>query len=115
MLQVLLLDSNVWSHLILSEAPKREKLVGQLAELRQKYPRAVIATSGICVAECLVAARRLADGEQALKFEALFKAQFEAPGVVVVPVTEQVLDRASSLHAQRLKLAALQGSQSAGI
>lgn len=112
---VLLLDSNVWSHLILSDIPKREKLLSQLVELRQKYPGAVIATSGICVAECLVAARRLADVSEALQVEAMFKSQFEAPGVVVVPVNEQVLDRASSLRAQRLKLAASRGSQSAGM
>jgi hypothetical protein len=79
-----------------------------------KYPGAAIATSAMCVAECLVAARRLPDLEAAKHYEALFKAKFAAPGVLVVSVSAQVLDRAASLRAHRLKLAALHGSQSAG-
>ena len=110
---VLLLDSNVWSHLILGDLPKRENVVAQLAALRLKYPGAVIATSGMCVAECLVAARRLPDAGAAARFEATFAAQFSASGVVIVAVTAQVLDRAASLRAHRLKLAALRGSQPA--
>ena len=58
---VLLLDTNVWSHLILGEASKRQKVQADLDALLQKYPGAARATSRICVAECLVAARRLAD------------------------------------------------------
>lgn len=114
MSHVLLLDSNVWSHLILGDLPMRKKVAAQLAALRQKYPGAVIATSGICVAECLVAVRRLPDAGAAQQFEALFQAQFAAPGVTIVAVTAQVLDRAAQLRANRLKLAALQGSQPAG-
>lgn len=111
----LLLDSNVWSHLVLSELPMREKVVAQLAALHSKYPDAAIATSAMCVAECLVAARRLPDTADASRFEAVFKARFNQPGVFVVPVTEQVLDHAATLRANRLKLAASRGSQTAGV
>lgn len=113
MSHVLLLDSNVWSHLVLGDLPMRKKVAAQLAALRLKYPGAIMATSGICVAECLVAVRRLPDAAEAVQFEALFQAQFAAPGVVIVAVSAQVLDRAASLRANRLKLAALRGSQSA--
>jgi len=110
----LLLDSNVWSHLVLSDLPMREKVAAQLAALRLKYPDAAIATSAICVAECLVAARRLPDAAHASRFEEVFKARFNQPGVFVVPVTEQVLDQAATLRANRLKLAGSRGSQAAG-
>jgi predicted nucleic acid-binding protein len=110
----LLLDTNVWSHLVLSELAQREKVAAQLAALHVKYPDAAIATSAMCVAECLVAARRLADSANAARFEAIFKARFNRLGVFVVPATEQVLDQAATLRANRLKLAASQGSQTAG-
>ena len=93
---VLLLDSNVWSHLILGDAAKQEKVKAQLAALRVKYPGAVRATSAICVAECLVAVRRLADKASAVQFEALFQTEFRSPDLIVVEVTQQVLDNASA-------------------
>ena len=111
MSHVLLLDSNVWSYLILGDLPMREKVAAQLAALRLKYPGAVMATSGICVAECLVAVRRLPDVAIANQFEALLQTQFNNPDVMVVPVTAQVLDRAASLRANRLKLAAGRGME----
>jgi predicted nucleic acid-binding protein len=111
---VLLLDSNVWSHLILGDVTMRNKVTAQLAALRLKYSGASIATSAICVAECLVAVRRLADAAVANQFEALLQAQFNKPEVIVVPVSSLVLDRAASLRANRLKLAASRGSQVAG-
>lgn len=111
---VLLLDSNVWSHLILGDVIMRNKVVAQLAALRLKYPIASIATSAICVAECLVAVRRLSDAAAASQFEALLQAQFNNPDVMVVAVSSPVLDRAASLRANRLKLAASRGSQMAG-
>lgn len=89
-------------------------LAAQLSALRLKYPGAVMATSGICVAECLVAVRRLPDVATANQFEALLQTQFNNPDVMVVAVTAQVLDRAASLRADRLKLAASRGSQMAG-
>lgn len=112
MSHVLLLDTNVWSHLLLGDLPMREKVAAQLAGLRLKCPDAVMATSGICVAECLVAVRRLPDADSAVRFEALFKAQFSAPGMRIVAVSAKVLDKAATLRAHRLKLAASQGSQS---
>ena len=114
MSQVLLLDSNVWSHLILGDSAKREKIKAQLAALRVKYPGAVKATSAICVAECLVAVRRLADKASALQFEALLQTEFSSPDLIVVEVTQQVLDNAASLRAMRLRVAGQKGSQSAG-
>jgi predicted nucleic acid-binding protein len=114
MSHVLLLDSNVWSHLILGDAAKREKVKAQLAALRVKYPCAVKATSGICVAECLVAVRRLADKASAAQFEALLQTEFSSPDLIVVEVTQQVLDNAASLRAMRLRVAGQKGSQSAG-
>lgn len=114
MSHVLLLDSNVWSHLILGDVAMRNKVTAQLAALRLKYPGASIATSAICVAECLVAVRRLSDAATASQFEALLWAQFSKPDVMVVAVTAQVLDRAASLRSNRLKLAASRGSQMAG-
>jgi predicted nucleic acid-binding protein len=100
--------------LILGDLPMREKVTAQLVALRLKYPGAVIATSGVCVAECLVAVRRLLETSAAQEFETLFQAQFADPGVVIVAVSAQVLDRAASLRAHRLKLAARRGSQMAG-
>ena len=114
MSHVLLLDSNVWSHLILGDAAKREKMKAQLAVLRVKYPGAVKATSGICVAECLVAVRRLADKASALQFEALLQTEFSSPDLIVVDVTQNVLDTAATLRAMRLLVAGEKGSQSAG-
>ncbi|MDP2820113.1 MAG: type II toxin-antitoxin system VapC family toxin [Polaromonas sp.] len=114
MSHVLLLDTNVWSHMILGDPAMRTVVTAQLAALRLTYPGATLATSGICVAECLVAARRLLDPVVALQFEAEFTARFAAPGVVIVPVTEQVLDRAAKLRADRLKLSAALGGQAAG-
>lgn len=113
MTSVLLLDSNVWSHLVLSELTLRNKLAAQLAALRLKYPGAALATSALCVAECLVAARRLPDAAAAQQFETIFKALFNHHDLMVVPVNDQVLDRAASLRATRLKLAASRGSQMA--
>lgn len=114
MSHVLLLDSNVWSHLILGDAAKREKVKAQLAALRMEYPGAVKATSAICVAECLVAVRRLADKASSLQFEALLQTEFSSPDLIVVEVTRQVLDSAASLRAMRLRVAGQKGSQSAG-
>lgn len=114
MSHVLLLDTNVWSHLILGDAARQDKVTTQLAALRLKYPGAARATSGMCVAECLVAARRLPDAADAAHFEALFWAEFNSADVTVVAVTPQVLDHAAALRADRLKLAARRGSQPAG-
>lgn len=42
---VLLLDTNVWSHLILGEASKRQKVQADLDALLQKYPGAARAVA----------------------------------------------------------------------
>ena len=53
MSHVLLLDTNVWSHLILGEENKRQKVQADLDALLLKYPGAARATSRICVADAL--------------------------------------------------------------
>ena len=113
MTQVLLIDSNVWSHLILGDAPRQAQVRAELHALMQKYPQAARATSGICVAECLVAARRLADPQARAAAEAAFSEAFDDPQLMVVAVTPAVLDRAATLRAQALRLAAAAGSQAA--
>ena len=66
------------------------------------------------MAECLVAVRRLADKASALQFEALLQTEFSSPDLIVVEVTQQVLDKAATLRASRLQLSARRGSQRAG-
>jgi predicted nucleic acid-binding protein len=111
MIPPLLVDSNVWSHLILGTSAMQSRVRSQMTELKGKYPGAAMVTSAICVAECLVAARRRADSAQGEQAEAAFRAVFESGDVEVVPVTNQVLNRAATLRADRLKLAASRGSQ----
>lgn len=110
----LLIDSNVWSHLILGSSEKQIKVRAQLSALQRKYVGTRLVTSAICVAECLIAARRLADPALAQRAEAAFRLEFASGDVEIVPVTEEVLDRAATLRANRLKLAASRGSQTAG-
>jgi predicted nucleic acid-binding protein len=113
MTRVLLIDSNVWSHLVLGDADKQAAIRKKLASLLQKYPQSARATSGICVAECLVAARRLADPQARAAAEAAMRAEFDDPQLMVVAVTDAVLDRAATLRAQALRLAEKAGSQAA--
>ncbi len=107
----LLIDSNVWSHLILGSSEKQIKVRAQMAALQRKYVGIRLVTSAVCVAECLIAARRLADSVLAQRAEAAFRLEFSSGDVEIVPVTEQVLDQAATLRANRLKLAASRGSQ----
>lgn len=113
MIPPLLLDSNAWSHLILGTSAMQSRVRSQMTELNSKYPGAAMVTSAICVAECLVAARRKADSAQGEQAEAAFRAVFESGDVEVVPVTNQVLNRAATLRVNRLKLVASRGSQMA--
>lgn len=110
MSQVLLLDTNVWSHLILSDDAKRTKVQTDLNGLLQKYPGSSRATSGICVAECLVAARRITDPTARSAAEAAFQAEFDNPNLMVVAVSASLLDVAATLRAEALRRsAALRG------
>lgn len=106
MISVLLLDTNVWSHLVLSDLAKRQSVQAALAQLQAKYPEATLATSGVCVAECLVAARRLLDEDQRQLAEDAFRSFFDDPHVIVVEVTQTVLDKAAALRAETLRRAA---------
>lgn len=115
MSHVLLLDTNVWSHLILGEESKRLKVQTDLAALLAKYPDAVRATSRICVAECMVAARRLLDPIERTSAEAAFTAEFESPQLITVEVTKEVADQAAGLRAEALRRAAIAGGVPAGL
>ena len=111
---VLLLDTNVWSHLILGEASKRQKVQADLDALLQKYPGAARATSRICVAECLVAARRLADPAERAAAEAAFTAEFDSPQLMSVELTDLVADTAATLRAEALRRAFVNAGAPAG-
>ena len=112
--QVLLIDSNVWSHLVLGDAAKQAKVRADLNALLTKYPFAIRATSGICVAECMVGARRLTDPALVVVAEAAFNEIFKDSLLIVVDVSKAVLDRAATLRAQALHRAAAAGGPAAG-
>lgn len=105
MSRVLLLDSNVFSHLVLGSAAKRAAVQAGLASLLQAHPGALWATSGLCVAECLVAARRIADDAVRNTAEQTFTGLFAAPTLQVVAVSAAVLNLAASLRADALRRA----------
>ena len=113
MSHVLLLDTNVWSHLILSDAAKRTKVQADLDALLQKYPGAARATSGICIAECLVAARRIADPIARAAAEAAFQAEFDNPNLMRVDVSPPLLDKAATLRAEALRRSTAAGGTAA--
>lgn len=106
---VLLLDSNVWSHLVLGLPDSQARVLASLNALRQKYPGAQLATSQICVAECLVGARRLSDPDQRKAAQAELAFEFSKPELMLVEVTPQVLDRAATLRAESLRRSAALG------
>lgn len=114
MAQVLLIDSNVWSHLVLGDAAKQARVQADLEVLVQKYPLAARATSGICVAECMVGARRLTNPQLVVAAEAQFNEMFGDRLLIVVDVSEAVLDRAATLRADSLHRAAAAGGPPAG-
>lgn len=110
---MLLLDSNIFSHLILGSPGKRAAVQAGLARLLTAYPGAVRATSGLCVAECLVAARSLDGAAARAAAESAFAALFNAPDLQVVAISAEVLDKAASLRADTLRRAAAPGQQPA--
>lgn len=109
MSHVLLLDTNVWSHLILSDPAKRQKVQADLAALLSKYPGATRATSRICVGECLVAARRLPSLELRASAEQDLMAYFDNPELIIVEVNAQITSQAASWRAESLLRAAAHG------
>lgn len=120
MSRVLLLDTNVWSHLLLGTPEKRAQVQARLQQLRTLYPDATLATSRICIAEALVAARRLADPQAVQQAEDSLQGEFRNPNLVVVEITDvvfardiQVYDLAASLRGEALRAAALHGCQRA--
>ena len=114
MSHVLLLDTNVWSHLVLGGEEKRVKVQADLDALLVKYPGAARATSRICVAECLVAARRLLDPAERATVEEWFAAEFDNPLLIIVEVTEVIADLAATTRAEVLRRAAVPGGVAAG-
>ncbi len=120
MTRVLLWDTNIWSHLLLGTPEKQAQVQARLADLALRYPGATRATSRICIAEALVAARRLADPTAALAAEAALSAEFANPNLITVEISDllpgtgvQVADRAATLRAASLK-AARRGGPEAG-
>ena len=91
---------------MLGSPAKRAAVQAVLAALLHTHPGALQATSGLCVAECMVAARRILDDPARDAAERAFTSLFEAPGLQVVAVTAAVLDHAASLRAQALRRAA---------
>lgn len=114
MSHVLLLDTNIWSHLVLGEESKRVKVQADLDALLLKYPGAARATSRICVAECLVAARRLLDSTERAVAEAAFFAEFDNPQLVIVELSGKIADVAAAHRAEILRRAAIAGGVPAG-
>jgi predicted nucleic acid-binding protein len=121
MSRVLLFDTNVWSHLLLGAPEKQASVRARLQQLGLRYPDAAQATSRICVAEALVAARRLTDPQAAQQAEAALQAAFGNPNLMVVEITDvvagrdvQVVDLAASLRGGVLRSAALRGAVAAG-
>ncbi len=114
MSDVLLLDTNVWSHLILSDVGKRQKVQADLDALLRQYPGAARATSRICVAECLVAARRLTDPVERAAAEAAFAAEFANPNLMIVEISASVADKAATLRAEAVRRAVVNGGMPAG-
>ena len=106
---VLLLDSNVWSHLVLGLPEKQASVSTALGALLQQYPGTVLATSQICIAECLVGARRLPDPLQRQAAEAELQREFGEPDLAVVEVTPRVLNRAATIRAESLLRVAASG------
>ena len=114
MSRVLLCDTNVWSHLVLGTPAMRAHVQARLAEVARVHPGCVLATSRLCIAEALVAARRLADADAASSAEAALQVEFRNPNLLVVEVSEHVLDRAATLRAQALQRARGGGAVEAG-
>lgn len=109
MSHVLLLDTNVWSHLLSGNPAKSAAVKEQLAALRVKYPGAAMATSGICIAECMVAARRLPVLADRAAAEAAYKLEFRKVSLMVIDVSPSILDMAASLRAEALRRASAIG------
>lgn len=121
MSRVLLFDTNVWSHLLLGVPDKQASVRARLRQLGVLYPDAAQATSRICVAEALVAARRLSDQQAAQQAEAALQAAFGNPNLMIVEITDvvagqdvQVADLAASLRGEMLRSVALRGAVAAG-
>ena len=114
MSHVLLLDTNVWSHLKLSNEAKRLTVQAGLDALLKKYPGAARATSAICVAECLVAARRMSDPLERAAAEQAFQSEFTNPDLMVVEVSQDLLDKAATMRAEVLRRGIAAGGSEAG-
>jgi predicted nucleic acid-binding protein len=105
MTQVLLFDTNVWSHLVMADKTNSERVQEQLKQLQSKYPLATIATSRLCVAECLVGARSWPDADKRSNSEEQYQRSFGDASLHLVEVNAKVLDKAASLRADSLRRA----------
>jgi predicted nucleic acid-binding protein len=105
MTQVLLFDTNVWSHLVMANKENSLRVKEQLEQLRSKYPYAIIATSGMCVAECLVGARSLLEAQKRDQAEEQYQSLFTELSLNLVAVNADVLDKAAYLRAESVQRA----------
>lgn len=101
MTPVFLIDTNVWSGLVVGNSDEQRQVQLGLRRLRQTYSGATWATSELCVAECKVYARQQKDNAVASALESRFHELFTTMGTMLVPVSSRVLDRAASLRAER--------------
>lgn len=110
---VLLLDTNVWSHLVQGTPDKKAKVQHDLGALLQRYPGAARATSALCVAECRVAALRLTDPVARATAEAAYALEWDSQQLITVALSDTVLEKAAQLRGESLRRAAALGSTSA--
>lgn len=114
MTQVLLFDTNVWSHLVMADKANSQRVQEQLKLLQIKYPQATIATSRLCVAECLVGARSWPDAEKRNQAEEQYQHSFSDVRLYLVEVSAQILDNAASLRADSLRRAKVAATVNGG-
>jgi predicted nucleic acid-binding protein len=105
MTQVLLFDTNIWSHLVMADKTNSQRVQEQLSQLHSKYPQATIATSRLCVAECLVGARSWPDADKRNQAEEQYQRAFSDASLHLVEVSAQILDHAASLRADSVRRA----------
>ena len=107
---VLLFDTNIWSDLVLGSEAERQHVQRRLAELRAVHGSFAMATSRICVAEALVAARTREAQQDRERAEGRLREEFDRPGLRVVELTDKIFgtevhvsDRAAGLRADMIR------------
>jgi hypothetical protein len=115
MSEVLLLDTNVWSHLVLSDLAKRQSVPNGFASIAPEVPRCQSGHQRPVRGRVLGGrppAPQTRPSANGPKMRSGFF--FEDPHVIVVEVTAAVLDTAAALRAEALRRAAAVGGTPAG-